>query len=116
MQPSRSSSITVHTNRFAAIDARIMGVKGSNLKGVFSKTHCWNAVYGLVSRSMRPSAGSHGDVMIPPAGNPDLVSVEKYGMWVSIGAWEGVRDHPDVLEEIMRSENSTRSAGFPRTR
>ena len=44
-----------HTNAMAAQDTRIRGVSdetGKGLYALFSKSHCWSALWGLTSRSI----------------------------------------------------------------
>ena len=95
-----------HTNLMAAKDTRIRPVAddtGKGLYGLFSKSHCWSALWGLTGRSIRD--GEEGFVLAPPSDQPDLLFAEEHGLWCEVVRWEGVANHPHILKELMRSEN-----------
>ena len=56
---------------------------------------------------------SESDVLVPPPDQPDLQFAVSKGLWVEVVSWEGVRDHPEVLKELMRSENFDQACGLP---
>ena len=99
-----------HTSLMAAKDSRIRPVSddtGKGLYSLFSKSHCWSALWGLTGRCMRLSArdGEESFVIAPPRDQSELAFAEEHGLWCEVVRWEGVANHPHVLKELMKSEN-----------
>ena len=97
-----------HTNHMAAKDSHIRPVAddtGKGLYGLYSKSHCWAALWGLTGRCIHFDVGGESFLLAPPKNQPDLAFAEEHGIWCEVVRWEGVAKYPHVLKELMRSEN-----------
>ena len=65
----------------------------------------WSAVWGLVGRCVKDSSDPDALVLETPKGQPVFAFTEENGVWCEVISWEGAKQHPKVLEELMRSEN-----------
>jgi len=114
--PSNPHECMNHTNEMAARDPRIRPVSDEGTKGLyslFSKSHMWSAVWGTVGRSIRCNNDPQADILAPPADQPDFLYAEQHGLWCEVIRWDGVRDHPEVLAQVMRSENFDANSALP---
>ena len=113
--PEDPHEAAVHTNQMAARDSRIRPVQDHGTKGLyslFSKSHMWSALWGTVSRSVRSSSDPESSIFVPPVNQPDFLLAEKHGLWCEVVSWQGVRDHPDVLSQLMKIENYDASSAL----
>lgn len=113
--PENPHEVLDHTNQMAARDPRIRPVTdehGTGLFGLFSKSHCWAAVNCIVSRSVHEDLDTEKPVLVPPPNQPDLTFAETEGLWCEVVSREGAKAYPEVLEELMRSENFDAACGL----
>ena len=110
--PKDMDAAARHTNKMSLNDPRIRPVSGHGHVALFSKSHCWCAVWSLAGKSVRSSSKPEAEVMVPPEDQKDLQAAIQKGMWVEVVRFEGVRDHPDVFAELIRSENIDHSEGL----
>lgn len=106
--PSDPHAGTQHTNGMAARDERIRPVTDTSKDGpfnLFSKCHCWSALWGTVGRSIRPNLDHEAGVMEPPPDQPDFLFAEKEGMWCEVIPAAAIKKHYSIFIELMRSEN-----------
>ena len=113
-----------HTNLMAAKDPRIRPVSddtGKGLYGLFSKSHCWSALWGLIGRSIRLAAqdGEESFVIAPPRDQSELAFAEEHGLWCEVVRWEGVATiriygrSSGAVRTTMQKQHWLRTA-FPR--
>ena len=106
--PSDLGATARHTNAMAAIDHRIRGVDdptNKGLFGLFSKSHLWSAVWGMTGRCVKEDLDPDAPYLEPPKDQPDFAFAEENGLWCEVVRWEGAKRYPEVLEQLMRSEN-----------
>jgi hypothetical protein len=114
--PDHLEAALVHTNKMAKIDERIRAVhdwKGTGLYGMIAKSHMWAALWGTCGRSIRAELKPDGALLVPPPDQPDFAFAEKYGVWCEVLRYQALRDHPDVVSELMLSENFDASSALP---
>jgi hypothetical protein len=104
-----------HTNAMADMDPMIRSVSTDvPIKyGLFSKSHCWSALWGMTGRGIQKGTDVDSVVFSPPDDQADLKFTEENGMWCEVVKWEGVRDHPDVFRDLMNSENYDSARALP---
>jgi len=107
-----------HTNAMAARDQRIRPVEGTGHINLGSKNHLFQSLWGIAGGRLRVGMGSldgsaaDGEVITPPQNQPDMAESMNLGIWVIVVSWEGVRDHPEVFTELMRSDNADHELGL----
>ena len=112
--PSDRLAYNRHTNSMADIDPMIRPVsKDYPCYGVFAKSHCWAALWGMTGRGIQKGSDPDSVNFCPPGNQPDLKFTEENGMWCEVVAWEGVRDHEKVFIQLMESENFDSSQALP---
>jgi hypothetical protein len=73
----------------------------------------WSGLWGMVGKCvMKDSADAESGLFEPPINQPDFAFAEEHGLWCEVVSWEGVRDHPDVFTQLMRSENFDASSAL----
>ena len=103
-----------HTNAMSDIDPMIRPVsKDIPCFGVFAKSHCWAALWGMTGRCIQKGSDADSVNFCPPGNQDDLKFTEENGMWCEVVKWEGVRDHPDVFKNLMNSENFDSAQALP---
>ena len=103
-----------HTNAMSARDPMIRPVsKDIPCFGVFAKSHCWAALWGMTGRCIQKGSDADSVNFCPPGNQDDLKFTEENGMWCEVVKWEGVRDHEKVFIELMESENFDSAQALP---
>ena len=59
----------------------------------------------MVGRCVKESLDPDAPFLEPPKDQPDFAFTEEHGLWCEVVSWEGAKLHPEVLEQLMRSEN-----------
>jgi hypothetical protein len=114
--PEDPQAGTRHTNLMASRDERIRPVSDDSKDGplnLFSKCHCWSALWGTVGRSIKPNLAHDAGVMEPPLDQPDFQFAEKEGMWCEVIPASAIKQYPDIFIELMRSENFDAACSLP---
>ena len=52
----------------------------------------------------RESLDPDAPFLEPPKDQPDFAFTEEHGLWCEVVSWVGAKLHPEVLEQLMRSE------------
>ena len=67
---------------------------------------------GVVGRCVNESSDPDAPVLEPPKDQPDFAFAEENGFWCEVVSWEGAKLHPEVLEQLMRSEKFDATSGL----
>ena len=98
-----------HTNAMADQDDRIRKVEDDSKDGLHSlvsKSHCWGALWAMDGRNLKVDPSDPDSPTIqPPTDQPDLKFAMEEGLWCEVIRWQGAVDYPEVLTQLMQSEN-----------